>query len=74
MIQNFIYDIDDNLVLELDGEGIDYLVQGLHDLLLGEAGKELSTPTISSNSAPWWRFWDRRDDPFMGEFILRRVA
>lgn len=74
MIQTIKEDDDGNTAIELDEEGIDYLVAGLIELAEGEVGRVLTTPAVWTVSAPWWRFWNRKGEPVVGEFRLRRVA
>lgn len=74
MIQKITEDDDGNTAIELDEEGIDYLIAGLMELAESEVGGLLSTPAIWTIPAPWWRFWNRKGKPVVGEFRLRRVA
>lgn len=74
MIQRFIEDDDGNTAIELDEEGIDYLISGLMDLADAHIGEELTTPAVWGVSAPWWKFWNREEEPVVGEFKLRRVG
>lgn len=74
MIQTLKKDEDDNSALEFDLEGIDYFIDGLNDLRESPIGTVLTTPTLWENSAPWWRFWNRKPELVVGEMRLRRVA
>lgn len=74
MIQKLTEDDDGNSVIELDLEGIEYLVDGLMDLSDQDIGGILTTPAVWTKSAPWWRFWNRKGEPVIGEFRLIRVA
>lgn len=74
MIQKIGEDPDGNTFMELDSEGIDYLIIGLMELDEGEVGRLLTTPAVWTVPAPWWRFWNRKGEPVVGEFRLRRVA
>lgn len=74
MIQKIVKDDDGSTVIELDEEGIDYLMDGLVALSEAPAGLVMATPAAWTTPAPWWRFWDRTGDPVVGEFRLRRVA
>jgi len=33
----------------------------------------VTTPAVWTNPAPWWRFWNRKGDPVVGEIRLRLV-
>lgn len=74
MIQKFTEDDDGSTAIEFDLEGIDFLIDGLQDLRESPVDTVLSTPALWSNSAPWWRFWNRGSEPVVGEIRLRRVA
>jgi hypothetical protein len=74
MIQKIGEDDDGCTSIELDEEGIDFLIDGLIQLAEAEVGGVMVTPAAWTNPAPWWRFWDRTGDPVVGEFRLRRVA
>jgi hypothetical protein len=74
MIQKIGEDNDGNTSIELDAEGIDYLIDGLMQLAEAEVGGLMATPAVWTVPAPWWRFWNRTGDPVVGEFRLRRVA
>lgn len=65
MIQRITKDDEGNTVIELDREGIAFLMDGLKQLDEGEVGSLLTTPAIWVNDA---------GDPVVGEFKLRRVA
>lgn len=74
MIQKFTEDDDGNTAIEFDEEGIDFMLAGLMDLAESEVGTVLTTPAVWTNSAPWWRFWNRSGDPVVGQIRLRRVG
>ncbi len=74
MIQRIVYDEDDNMAIEFDDEGLEYLIDGLQELLLDEVGTAFSTPSVWTDDPPWWRFWNRKGTPVVGEFRLRKVA
>lgn len=74
MIQKITEDDEGNTVLELDEEGIDYLMNGLMALSEAPIGMIMTTPAVWTNSSPWWRFWNRKGEPVVGEFQLKRVA
>ncbi len=65
MIQRIVYDDDGNTILEFDEEGIEYLIDALHELLIDEVGTVLSTPTIGTNDT---------GELVVGEFRLSKVA
>lgn len=73
MILALVYDDDDNAMLEFDEEGIDWLVIGLEQLRQANPGDYFTTPTVWTKDPPWWRFWNRKRDPVIGEFGLRRA-
>lgn len=74
MFHKITQDDDGSTAIELDQEGIDYLVEGLMGLYEAEVGGVLSAPLLWTDPAPWWRFWNRTRDPVVGEFRLRRVG
>lgn len=74
MIQTFKEDDDGNTAIELDEEGIDYLITGLIALRDDGPGGLRTTPAVWSTSAPWWRFWNRSKTPVVGEIRLRHVG
>jgi hypothetical protein len=74
VIQRLIYDDDGGVAIELDEEGIDYLMDGLIDCRRAEPGEVFSTPSFWKEQPPWWKFWDRKEVMMTGEFRLRRVA
>lgn len=74
MIHKIVEDDDGNIAIELDEEGIDYFVDGLLALAECSVGSLMVTPSVWTTPAPWWRFWDRSEDPVIGEFRLRKVA
>lgn len=74
MIQKIVEDPDGSTAIELDEEGITYMMNGLIQLYDGEVGEFLTTPAVWTIPSPWWRFWDRAGEPVVGEFRLRRVA
>ena len=74
MIQRIVEDDDGNTALEFDEAGAEYLIDGLRHLLNGDLGTVLSTPAVWTRKAPWWRFWNRKGDPIVGELRLRKVA
>jgi hypothetical protein len=74
MIQRIVEDDDGNTALEFDEEGLEYLIDGLMALLDKDAGTVLTTPAVWTNDPPWWRFWNRKKEPVVGEVRLRRVA
>lgn len=61
-----VYEEQGNVVTELDGDAIDYYIQGLEQLRDMEPGEELATPSadMDENGMPQG----------MGWFILRRAA
>jgi hypothetical protein len=73
VILNLKYDENDDPTLYFDQEGIDYMIDGLMRLSEGPVGTRVGTPTVWEKSAPWWRFWNRKKDPRVGEFFLKRV-
>lgn len=74
MIQRLITEEGDgNPAMEFDDEGIEYLIDGLRDLLNSEVTTVMSTPVLWTTDPPWWRFWNRRGEPVVGEFRLRKV-
>lgn len=74
MIQNICYDNNDDVIIEVDDEGAEYLIDGLSELCINGPGAERSTPAVWGKPAPWWRFWDRSETPMIGQFILRHVG
>jgi hypothetical protein len=74
VIQTLKEDDDGNAALEFDAEGIEYLIDGLNDLLYSDVGTVLTTPSVWTVPSPWWKFWDRKGTPVVGELRLRRVA
>ena len=74
MIQRITEDDDGNTALEFDEAGIAYMIQGLIQLRDDhEVGEYVSTPAVWTNDPPWWRFWNRKGDPVVGEIRLRLV-
>jgi len=74
VIQRITEDDDGNTALEFDDEGIAYMIQGLEQLRdEHEAGGMVTTPAVWTNPAPWWRFWNRKGEPVIGEIRLRLV-
>jgi len=73
VIQRITEDDDGNTALEFDDEGIGYMIQGLEQLRDEHAGAMVTTPAVWTNPAPWWRFWNRKGDPVVGEIRLRLV-
>jgi hypothetical protein len=73
MIQRITEDDDGNTVIEMDEEGIVFLTEGLMNLLDDGPGGLRSTPAVWTNSAPWWKFWNRSGEPVVGEFRLRYI-
>ena len=74
MIQRILEDDDGNYAIEFDDEGIEFMIDGLQELLEEEVGGVMSTPTVWTKPAPWWRFWNRKGEPLVGDFRLRKVA
>lgn len=61
-------------ILEVDLEGIAYLMQGLETLRDGPIGTLLSTPSFwEERRAPWWKFWDRKKTMMSADFVLKLV-
>jgi hypothetical protein len=73
MIQRFTEDDDGSPAIEMDAEGIDFLISGLMDLAEDGLGGLRTADAIWANPAPWWRFWDRSEDPVVGQIRLRYV-
>lgn len=67
-------DEDGNTVFKLDSEGIEWLKEGLENLSWSQPGTKLSTPSMWTETAPWWRFWNRKPKPVIGELRLIKVA
>jgi hypothetical protein len=65
---------DGNTAIHLDEEGIKYLIEGLVDLLEDGPGGLRTTPAVWTETSPWWKFWDRKETPVVGEFKLRYVT
>lgn len=74
MIQTIKEDDDGNTAIEFDEEGIDYLITGLEQLRAEDIGGVMTTPAVWTRKAPWWRFWNRKGEPIVGEIRLRRVG
>ncbi len=59
-------DEDDNMLMELDAEGIDYLIQGLLDLRDCAPDEEIRSPSLGS---------DENGNPeSVGFLIMKRLA
>jgi hypothetical protein len=71
MIQRFTEDDDGNTVIEMDEDGIKFLIEGLVDLLDDGPGGLRSTPAVWTVTSPWWKFWDRGETPVVGAVLLR---
>lgn len=59
-------DDDENSVIELDNEAIDYFIEGLQDLHDLDVGEEMTTPILVSDS-------DTSEPEGVSQFILRKV-
>jgi hypothetical protein len=65
MIQRIVEDDDGSTALEIDLEGIEFLMEGLSQLSESDIGTVLATPAL----------WvDDSGHPEVGEFRLRRVG
>ena len=74
MIQRIVEDDDGNTALEFDDDGIEYLIDGLNDLLLDDVGSVYTTPSFWYDYRPWWKFWKPKKTMISGELRLRKVA